>query len=184
MSDIVSKLAEAERELEEADSANGAAAFRNITYIRKGMNVQRFHTTNLIVGETVGHHSANVAMLCMQILPECRAELIAAALVHDLAEQYTGDVPAQAKWASAALKAALDGMEDEYQRFSYDLTPRELRVLKQADMLDLCFKCLDELYMGNRTVLPMLHRGIHYLRHNNPFTVTSYLIKEIQHECQ
>jgi len=180
MSDIVSKIADMEAD----DSARGAAAFRNISYIRKGMNVQRFHTTNLIVGETVGHHSANVAMLCMQILPECRVELVAAALSHDLAEQYTGDVPAQAKWASASLKAALDNMEDQYQRFSYDLTANELRVLKQADMLDLCFKCLDELHMGNRTVLPMLHRGIHWLRHNNPFTVTNYLIREIQHECE
>jgi 5'-deoxynucleotidase YfbR-like HD superfamily hydrolase len=180
MSDIVSKIAE----LDEEEAATGAAAFRNITYIRKGMNVQRFHTTNLIVGETVGHHSANVAMLCMQILPTCRLELVAAALSHDLAEQYTGDVPAQAKWASAALKAALDNMETEYQRFTHDLTDRELRVLKQADMLDLCFKCVDELHMGNRTVLPMLHRGLHWLQHNSPFLVTQYLMKEIQHECQ
>jgi 5'-deoxynucleotidase YfbR-like HD superfamily hydrolase len=110
-----------------------------------------------------------------------------AALTHDMAEQFTGDVPATAKWASDPLKQALAEMEARFDRYWFNtspLNPREARVLKQADMLDLCFKALEEINMGNNQFHPILHRGLDYLRTNDPLPATKQLLKEIQHECK
>jgi 5'-deoxynucleotidase YfbR-like HD superfamily hydrolase len=139
-----------------------------IKTVRAGYKVKRFHTVDLIVGETVGHHSANVAMLCVILNGDApiRSELMAAALTHDVLEQFTGDIPATAKWASAALSAALHDMEERYTTFSYDLTAEECKLMKTADMLDLCFKCLEELKMGNSTVHHIWRNGVNYLRRN------------------
>ena len=123
-------------------------------------------------------------MLCLLLEPNPTATLLAAALTHDLAEQYTGDVPATAKWASEELTQALRTLEDRYERFRYDLSPHECRVLKQADMLDLCFKCLEEFKMGDSEVAFILNRGLHYLLNNNPLAITTSLVKEIRHEFQ
>lgn len=180
MSDTASKLHDEEYPSSDATRT----AMVSIGYIRRGMDVQRYHTTRMVVGETVGHHSANVAMLCMLLMPECRLDLVAAALTHDLAEQATGDVPAQAKWASVALKEALDKLEDENTVFKYDLTPYELRVLKQADMLDLCFKAVEEIRMGNSTAEGILRRGLSFLSRNNPLPMTLPMIKELYRECK
>lgn len=181
MSSIVGKL----RDMEEIVSS---PVMSTIKRYRDGNRVKRYHTVDALVGETVGHHSANMAILCV-LLSEDKPSvaLLMAALTHDMAEQFTGDIPATAKWESAELKQALAAMEARFDRFWFNstpLTPRELRVLKQADMLDLCFKALEEINMGNNQFRPILHRGLDYLRTNDPLSSTKQLIKEILHECK
>lgn len=145
---------------------------------RNGTAVKRFHTVNLLVGETVGHHSANVALLCASLAEGKQSvNLLMAALGHDLAEQYTGDVPATTKWAHPQLKAMLDQIEDGYVTMP-ELTPMEQRVLKQADMLDLCFKAQEEIQMGNSPMNRVLNNGISYLLTNNPLPKTLSLLQE------
>jgi len=182
MSDTLSKL----RDLEEVIASYPTMS--TIKRYRSGNKVKRYHTCDTIVGETVGHHSANVAILCVQITEEKpSATLLMAALTHDMAEQYTGDVPATAKWDSPELKAALTAMERrfDYQWFNiHTLTPYGCKVLKQADMLDLCFKALEEINMGNSQFKPILARGVDWLRTNDPLPATRQLLKEIQHECK
>jgi 5'-deoxynucleotidase YfbR-like HD superfamily hydrolase len=153
-----------------------------IDYVRNGMRVRRFHTVDMHVTETVGHHSANVAMLCQIIHPDCRKELLLAALTHDLTEQFTGDVPATAKWGSPALAVALNDLEEGYEKFPTDLSSFEVSVLKQADMLDLCFKCAEEVRMGNSFAATILGRGVAYLRRNKPLDVVKQFIRELDHE--
>ena len=134
----------------------------------------------------MGHHSANVAILCVLISEQKpSATLLLAALTHDMAEQFTGDIPATAKWESPEIKAALDKLEQKYDRYWFNtnvLSAYDCKVLKQADMLDLCFKALEEVSMGNSQFQPILTRGLDWLRKNDPLPVTRQLMKEIQHE--
>lgn len=148
---------------------------------RKGNAVRRYHTLNILVEETVGHHSANVAMLCDLLANhQPSANLLKAALYHDLAEQYTGDIPATAKWQWPMLKDCLEIIENS-QLPTIVLTELEQRILKQADMLDLCYKCDEELRMGNTNVLPIFHRGIKWLAENEPLPITESLMEELIH---
>lgn len=154
-----------------------------ITYARGGNAVKRFHTTNLLVPETVGHHSAGVAYLCYLINPGGampRPELLLAALTHDHVEQHTGDIPAPAKWAHPALAHALESAEKDYETHNWGLASEEQRVLKQADMLDLVLKCQEEVMMYNfRSVEPILHRGIQWLYDNDPLPAVVQILQEM-----
>ena len=156
--------------------------FEDIQIMRAGTKVKRFHTLDLIVPETVGHHSCNVALMLTVLTNEVSGELLAAALYHDLAEQYTGDVPATAKWESPRLARALKRLEQYHFPAPHTLSKYETKLLKQADMLDLCFKVLEEVQMGNLPMGAVLERGLTWLRENEPTKVVIELIKEIEHE--
>lgn len=155
-----------------------------IKYYRDGARVRRYHTLDLLVGETVGHHSCNVALIVSTIVPYPSANLLLAALKHDLAEQHTGDVPATAKWDNPLLKRLLDRVEGQHveEHDEHVLTLSEKQALKQADMLDLCFKCLEEINMGNASMERVLHNGLQWLNDNDPLPTTFTLIKEIENE--
>lgn len=183
MSSITDRLHDMEQEL--AGDQAGKQIVNLFRSCRAGTRVKRYHTVDTMVGETVGHHSANVAILCV-LLSEQKpsANLLMAALTHDLAERGTGDVPATAKWDSPLLAIALKEAEEQYNiKFHKGLTEEEDRVLKQADMLDLCFKALEEIKMGNSEFLPILRRGLGWLRGHNPLVTTSRILRELQHEC-
>jgi 5'-deoxynucleotidase YfbR-like HD superfamily hydrolase len=110
-------------------------------------------------------------MLCDWLLRgAASANLMKAALTHDMAEQFTGDIPAPAKWASDELQDALHKLEEKFEIYeempSYPITKHEMEVLKAADMLDLVLKCAEEMMMGNDTVKPMVATGLLYLREN------------------
>lgn len=146
---------------------------------RSANKVKRYHTIDLIVPETVGHHCANVALLCAHIAGNPSAELLLAALTHDYAEQFTGDIPATAKWAYPALESVLGQIEAEVDQYNLKLTETEKFILKQADMLDLCFKCVEELKMGNTTVKPILERGINWIRSRTVHINTVVLLEDL-----
>lgn len=122
----------------------------------------------MIVDETVGHHTANLIGL-LWVLTDGKASnrLLARAALHDTAEAFTGDVPAPAKWHDPELAARLALLEaDHLERagvFLPVVSEDELLLLKAADMLDLIFKCREELSMGNETVVNLLNNGIDYI---------------------
>lgn len=178
MSDTISKLADiaARRIPDYSITLNGLRMMRN------GNRVKRYHTVDTLVPETVGHHSANVAHIVLAISPGCRKELLVAALDHDIVEQYTGDIPSTLKWHSPKLAKMLKVIEgDFFPPTSEQLTARERCILKQADMLDLCFKCVEEYQLGNQAIYPLIRRGIQFLRDNNPDPVTLYIVEELEH---
>ena len=123
-----------------------------ITEIRNGYNVKRFHTTPRNQQETNGHHSANVCAIILRLDPDCSKDLLVAALMHDVPEAYTGDVPAPFKWDTPSIKAALSGGEFDYIRDNRipnpKLTAEEVKLLKLADMMDLIFSSLEEMGRG------------------------------------
>lgn len=181
MSDIISKLAELDRE-----EQTSAALFRLAITHRRSNDVLRYHTIRTMTPETVGHHSANVAILCILIAErKPSVQLLMAAILHDMHEQFTGDVPATAKWESNALAVALHELEKRFDAYFIQypsLTSEESRILKQADMLDLCFKALEEIQVGNRGFERILRRGLDFLRKSNPLPTTIAIMKEITYE--
>lgn len=130
-----------------------------IDFMRRGHGVNRYHQRYTAVTDTVGKHSAGVAgfLILLQeggALP--RAAALAAAIVHDLPECETGDIPAPAKRAmSPAARHSLSELEESLLRqhgFEYDLSEDEQRLLKLADYLDGLMFCVEEMRRGNREV--------------------------------
>jgi 5'-deoxynucleotidase YfbR-like HD superfamily hydrolase len=159
-------------------------AEHTIQMVRSGNKVRRFHTVDLLVPETVGHHSANVALICAYLVEFPSLNLIMAALHHDLTEQWTGDVPATAKWESQKLKDTLTEIENKYDFCRWKLTEGDYAILKWADMLDLCYKCVDEMKLGNSTVSPILNRGLAFLRASSPSEKVMYLVEGIERSIE
>lgn len=119
-----------------------------------GSQVKRFHTIPTVSENTVGQHSHGVAMFCMLMAgQEASANLLKAALVHDLAEQYTGDVPSPAKRVLGVRKAFGEVEDALLATVDYDieLTSVEQVVLKLADCADGMMFCAKERMLGNRS---------------------------------
>lgn len=156
-----------------------------IKVIRSGNSVTRWHTRRMHKYETVGEHTANVLSivfaLCGNDTPS--PDLIGATLLHDTAEQWTGDVPATAKWYMPSLKQNLDDLEVDMMAENMlhvpAITDDEKLVLKWADMLDLCYTCLGELEMGNRAISEVFDRGVEYLKGLTPHPVGLKLLEEL-----
>lgn len=142
----------------------------NFGIIRDAFSVRRFHTVHpLLIPETVGHHTANViATLFFLYDGKPPIDVIWAALMHDVAEVVTGDVPAPAKWAFPMLDKALNEAESivrtDHGLAQKGLTEEDTYLIKFADMFDLCMHALDELSAGNATFDIILGRGLYYLR--------------------
>ena len=156
-----------------AHRSNKKEYIMDILQLRNGMRTLRFHTVPTIHEETIGHHSGNVALLCLWLKPDASADLLRAALLHDLAEQFTGDVPAPAKWSSQNLDNALSELEEKHLRYMGVYMPMltqpwvgnltEQDCLKAADMLDLVLRCTEERLMGNKQMWRVIERGWDYL---------------------
>lgn len=133
----------------------------------RGARIRRLHTEFVLGESSVGRHSWGVAMLC-DVLTEGKAsgELLRKALYHDIAEQYTGDVPAPVKWAAPSIAAMLGDMENRFEQkmdIVTSMADSEFWVFSVADMLDLCFFCYEQHLQGNKTVAPIFKRGYRYL---------------------
>jgi len=138
-----------------------------ITEIRNGYNVKRFHTTPRNQQETNGHHSANVCAILIRLDPACSKDLLVAALMHDVAEAYTGDVPAPFKWDTPEAKEALR-MGEYYYEEKYNIPDPELSfmehsLLKLADMMDLVLSSLEEMGRGNQYAKELVENGQRYI---------------------
>lgn len=156
----------------------------SIKTIRNGNAVKRWHTRRMLTSDTVGEHTANVLAIVFILEPKPSRQLVFATLLHDTAEQWTGDVPATAKWRSARLKSACDELEHDMMQENMlkvpALSAEEALVLKWADMLDLLYRCLDELEVGNTTAAEVFDRGVDYLKNLNEHSVGSMLLEQLQ----
>jgi len=128
--------------------------------LREGLRVKRFHTVDVLREETVGHHSANVCLILMYLYGEGhpRSQLLQAAILHDIAEQWTGDLPAMIKWKYPQLKELMKVVEAAEWELREEgsptekLTNGELLLLQLADSADCGLKCAYEVRMGNTTL--------------------------------
>lgn len=90
--------------------------------------------------DTLAGHQGRVAIIIHHLWPDCRKELLVAALHHDMGEPFfAGDVSYRAKADNPDLAEMLSEGEKraiEALGVIYDLTPDEERKLKFADRLD------------------------------------------------
>ena len=138
-----------------------------IKHAIRGGAVKRFHTIPMIGEETVGEHSFGVAMMVLAITEQkASADLLRAALYHDMAEQITGDSPFTAKRAFPMLKSTLEIMEETWETdngFHVDLNERDRLLLKSADMLQLLWRCKLQRDLGNTNVDKVFTNGVKFL---------------------
>lgn len=138
--------------------------------ILKGGRVARFHTKPVLKEETVAAHSFLVAWVCALVEQPRNpsANLLLAALAHDLPEFELGDLPSPAKRKlnlGAAYRAEeanmfrIAGMPD----YEGQLSKYEAEVLKFADNFAGYLKCVYELQMGNTLLLNTALRYQEYL---------------------
>jgi len=136
--------------------------------VRDGASVKRMHTVKTIGEHTVGEHSFGVALLVLIITEGgASSNLIKAALLHDLAEQHTGDLPAPVKWNNPVFHSELTEIERIFEeRFGLhvNISEGDRVVLKWADLLDLTYYCLDQYEMGNCKVVGVLQKAMEALR--------------------
>jgi len=130
-------------------------------FLRAGGYTRRYHGWRTLKDDPVGLHSYNVANLVILLFPDCRKELVVAAVRHDSPEWVTGDPPSTAKRRVPGLKEALDDYERDVCRAvglsmpTADLIGEEKRQLKIADYLDGMMYCIQERRMGNTYIDPV-----------------------------
>ena len=137
---------------------------KKLEFILAGTEVTRYHTVRTLVQETVGHHSHGVAMLCLFLAPDASANLLKAALVHDLAEHVLGDIPAPSK-REFGIGEQVNRLEDmllSQHNLDPEITKEEARILKLADIAQGALFCIRELSLGNSGIKIVFHRYVSY----------------------
>jgi hypothetical protein len=120
----------------------------NILQARGGGAVQRCHTVRHQGSYSNAEHSWGVAMLLLQLYPEYPS-VLAVALVHDIPEAVTGDVPATVKHGGD------DHDFDDHILAAWELptlaslSEDEKLVLKTCDKLELWLWAREQLEAGN-----------------------------------
>lgn len=133
------------------------ASIDRLLLVRKGHAVKRCHTEPIIGENTVGQHSAGVAALLLEFTGgQASAELLKAAIYHDVSEARYGDMPATAKWLfdngeRDAMAEAERAFEEEVG-LRANLSEQEKFLLHLADKMELMFFCYEQRLMGNTRV--------------------------------
>ena len=123
----------------------------NVHKVLESAHVERYHTMAHIKNQTNDRHGWAVAILCQHFDPNCRKEVILAAMTHDSAELETGDNPAPVKWANPELKEVLDKIEHRVNTdwgIHYELTPDEKLLLKVSDYIEGMQYCFHRVMCG------------------------------------
>lgn len=123
--------------------------------------VGRWHAHPTIHEQTVADHTYGVLQWLAFIVPpeNMTKRILLAALNHDIAEIYTGDIPFTAKRLYPDLKQALDHAEaDIHSRLnaSWKLLDSEVAALKYADLTDMGFYAIREYTLGNKFMVPVI----------------------------
>lgn len=139
---------------------------QSITYAFKAAQVKRYHTRYTLKEETVGHHSHGVASILAILHPNAKGQLLRAAILHDLEEWESGDMPAPTKRELGLQKVFRDYGDVVRNRYHIPMPAlsfwEEVR-LKFADNLQGALFALWEIEAGNSHVLETLGNYISYM---------------------
>ena len=147
-----------------ANTLNGITD--RVLLLRDAGVVKRSHTCRTLMDRNVAEHSHGVAMLVLTLYSwesgrTPPGNLLAAALVHDLSEISTGDVPAPVKRGNPELKYWLNKISTQWENslgLRFDLTIEEENLLLWCDRMDFALYALEEVTMGNRFFAEYLNR--------------------------
>jgi len=160
-------------------------ALEQVKIYRRGLNVTRMHTVPHIRHYDNGGHSASAALIALELCklnevePAQELDIIKYMLMHDVAEQFVGDVPADVKRIEPDIKSILDAVESNWERKNLPDKPLEMSKLcsslcKASDLIELGMFCVEELNMGNKGVTHVLQNVIDYLGAHTVLVKGSY----------
>ena len=126
-----------------------------ITNLRKIMDssiVKRYHTCHTIKEQTTGAHQWGCGIICLALKPNCSKDVLVYALLHDVAEKVTGDIPAMVKrlyLTDCQFREQIGSLEKNFQPLP-ELSPLDVLIVRIADILELLWFCAKEIEMGNK----------------------------------
>lgn len=130
-------------------------------------NVKRFHTRLTLREQTIATHQWGVAMILLEIAPD-NIEVIRAALVHDLGESISGDIPYTAKRTYPDLRRGSELAEANFfqiHNFTDEpLSEEDGKLLDWADMYECLLFAKQEVAMGNQTMQQVVTNSDNALR--------------------
>ncbi|MDB4342600.1 HD domain-containing protein [bacterium] len=136
---------------------------------RKGNDVQRLHNVRFHGSYSVGEHTCNATLIAMEMCDllhryvggtdNCAQSYVVLRymLLHDMAEQYTGDIPAPTKWVSEKLAKTLQQLGNQWHEDNDMILPSMPYVYQQickfSDGLEFALWCDDQYTnLGNKNV--------------------------------
>jgi len=157
-----------------AEEAHMMPINRNwIRVARAGGAVKRLHTRSTLRNYTNAEHTYGTLVLVGELCrvnPDTRVHDCSMYMLgHDIAEGYTGDIPANVKLDNPQLNKELDAIEQRWTTANMPLlhnilSDLERKICKCADLLDLGLFCAEEYAMGNRTLVDVYGRVVQYLQ--------------------
>lgn len=144
----------------------------DLKLLYSGVNTKRYHVVPTIHTETIGHHSHMVASLLVLLYPDCKRNVIIAALFHDLAECMTGDIPSPSKrFMGKEFIDKLDALEEKVfidnEVVFPELSKEEKHQLKVCDILAGMVRCHYETALGNNHIIESFYNFASYFREQN-----------------
>ncbi len=116
----------------------------------------------------MGHHSASVCAILLRLDPSVSRELLVTALMHDVAEVYTGDIPYPFKRDNDRARDYIVEAEEEWMNEhdipDPEISPEEYQLLRLADMVDLVLSSLEEVGKGNVYAKQLVVNGEIFLK--------------------
>lgn len=147
--------------------------------IRMAGQVLRYHSWPTVQKQTVAEHSYHVARILMSIAnPELWDRLLPHALLHDLGEQRSGDLPFPVKRDNPDLKRVMDRIEGEHlfslcmawmpgtyesELLVMRLTTEERVIFKIADMMEMWEFGIIENRLGNQYASLIIQRTADFI---------------------
>jgi len=148
-----------------------------ISLARQGGQVQRCHTVPTIRPYNNAEHTAGALVIAKELceanemgVSAC-ADVMEYLLVHDMAEAYCGDTPANVKLENKALAQQLDVVERDWEVNNvpghyvakHHLSAAQRRICRAADLIELGYYCVEEREMGNARIWPVWDNVVKYM---------------------
>lgn len=126
-----------------------------------GGGVRRYHQEEFTT-QNAAEHTWRVMVILLHCWPDTPARLVQAALYHDIAEIYVGDMPAQVKRTMPSVM--IEGLEIEFMEYvglqhECELPVVEYAMLKFADYAELVMHC--SKFTGDRA-FKIREKGLEY----------------------
>jgi 5'-deoxynucleotidase len=138
--------------------------------IRRLRNVKRFNTIPILSSQNIADHSYFTAIIAMDLARRVEVQtgrslrmekLLQKALLHDVEEAFTGDVPHPIKRMTEYTRSFFEDLAllvrnrflPEWVRelASLSKTGQEGHIVKLADYIELYIYCVEERLLGNRS---------------------------------
>jgi len=148
---------------------NGNSWEQTLEALIDGSESTRYHITRTHAQQNIADHSFGVAWLCMLFCDgKPSAQLLIAALRHDIAEYAIGDIPSPTKrLLGDGFRESLGRIEEQHAEAYFGpapiLTDAEEKWLRLADAMECLLFCIREIRVGNSNMKVVFGRANGYV---------------------